>query len=417
MANFGLVDLPVSVLLIIVLYLEAADPAYADVLSFCFAHPQFQQFVTGKPYSTVSFPQPVADQFFSLHNVFIDRALYVLEGLQQERFYHFHPKFQLWFDELEKRVGRRGVTESVFRLLRLDILELLCANTPPSTEQWLALAKKETGNFMSVYILLLQYGDTVYIYCGSATDQIKGFCRRLSEHINRNSTKMPQFIANLIRTEEEFSILMVLPILHVFLDDRDDVIFGDIRAAMFLIETMMMVWNNSLKPGTKWENLMAYSPWTKDMRTFVRINVGLSTKLEWPKGELKSEEAIAIAKERKKARRAVYRALPEIKARTKAKDAAYEALPETKAKRAAYEALPETKARKAAYEALPERKATLAAYKALPEYKAKEAAYEALPETKARKAAYNALPANKAKAAAAYKAKKAAQEARANTQS
>ena len=384
MANPGLLDLPVSVLLIILLFLEAGDQTYNDVLAFCFVHPQTYQFLTGKAHLTLTFPRSVTDQFFILHDVFINRSLHIFDGLQQKRFYHFHPAFQLWFDELEASIGRRGIAELVFRVLRLDVVELLCGDLPPTLEQWTALAQEETGNFFASYILLLQYGDDIYIYCGSALDQKTGFLARLSNYTNLSITRMPQFIADLIAQKKEFQIIQVLPILRIYPDERMDIVIGDLRIPVYLIETMMMAWVRALLPDTKWENLMAYSPWTKDMTPFVRINRGLSTKLEWPMGALESEEAIAASKEIKKVR-----------------DAAYNAKPERKAKRATDDAKPENKAKRAANRAKPENKAKQAEYKAKPETKAKKAASAAKPENKAKKAAYNAAydakPENKAK--------------------
>ena len=410
MANPGLLDLPVSVLLIILLLLEADDHTYADVLAFCFVHPQTHQFLTGKPHLTLTFPRPVTDPFFKLHDVFINRSLRIFDGLQHQRFYHFHPSFQLWFDELELSIGRRGIAELVFRLLRLDVIELLCGDLPPTLEQWTALAQEETGNFFASYILLLQYEDAIYIYCGSALDQESGFLRRLSQYTNLSFDRMPQFIADLISQGKEFQILQVIPILRIYPDERMDIVFGDLRIPVFLVETMMMSWNRALLPDTKWETLMNFSPWTKDMNPFVRINRGLSTKLEWPKHLLKSEEALAVSKEIAKAKAKVYKAKPESKAmaaayrakpEAKAKMAVLNAKPERKVKMAAYNAKPETKARKNAYNAKPESKAKRAAYNAKPESKAKRAAHRAKPETKAKRAAYNAKPEVKAKAAAA----------------
>ena len=426
MANPGLLDLPVSVLLIILLLLEADDHTYANVLAFCFVHPQTHQFLTGKPHLTLTFPQPVTDPFFKLHDVFINRSLRIFDGLQHKRFYHFHPSFQLWFEELDLSIGRRGIAELVFRLLRLDVIELLCGDLPPTLEQWTALAQEETGNFFASYILLLQYEDAIYIYCGSALDQIDGFLRRLSDYMNLRFSKMPQFIANLISQKKEFRILQVLPILRIFPDERMDIVVGDVRVLVFLIETMMMSWNRALLPDTKWEKLMEFSPWTKDMNPFVRINRGLSTKLEWPKSLLKSEEALAASKEIAKARDAAYKAKPERRAKAraavkayrakpgvKAKEKAYRAKPEVKAKAKAHEAKPERKAKRAASRAKPEAKAKAKAYAAKPEVKATKKAYAAKPETKAKNAAYKAKPERRAKARAAAKAYRAKPEVKA----
>ena len=381
MANIGLLDLPVPVLLIILLFLEAEDPTYADVLAFCFTHPQMYQFLTGEPHLKLTFPRPVSDSFFKLHNVFINRSLHIFNGLQHKRFYHFHPVFQVWFDELEASVGRQGIAEMVFHVLRLDVIELLCGDSPPTLEQWTALAQEETGNFFACYILLLEYDNAIWIYCGSATDQTKGFLARLSTYMNLNYTNMPQLITKLISQEKEFRILLVLPILRILPDEKEDIVFGDMRVLVFLIETMMMVWNRALLPDTKWENLMAYSPWTRDMTPFVRTNRALSTKLEWPYGLLKSEEAIAAAKEHTKAQQKAKQKAYDAKPENKARKAVYNARPEKKAQRKAHAAKPETKARKAAYDAKPERKA----YAAKPENKARKAAYDAKPERKAQR--------------------------------
>ena len=382
MANPGLLDLPVSVLQIILLLLEAGNHTYNDVLAFCFVHPQTYQFLTGKPHLTLTFPRSVTDQFFILHDVFINRSLRIFDGLQQKRFYHFHSEFQVWFDKLEASIERRGIAELVFCVLRLDVIELLCGNLPPTLEQWTALAQEETGNFFASYILLLQYEDTIYIYCGSALDQTKGFLRRLSEYTNLSCNRMPQFITNLISQGKEFRILQVLPILRIYPDEKEDIVVGDMRVPVFLIETMMMAWVRALLPDTKWENLMAYSPWTKESTPFVRINRALSTKLEWPVGVLKSEEGIAAAKENRKASQKAYNAKPENLAKKRATNRAFYAKPENKAKKAANDAKPENLARKRAYNAKPENKARQKAYYAEPENKARKSALQ-----KARRAA------------------------------
>ena len=279
----SLIDLPVHILQLVLLLVEAADPSYADVVALCLTHPRFHQFLTGQPCLRVTFPRHVVEPFNELHDTFIERCTHILDGLQENRNFYVHGLFQLWFDEYEELVGRRGIAELIFSVLRLDFVELLCGTLPPTVDELLALAEDETAIYMAAYILLVKHGIELLVYSGSATDQTKGFLRRQSEYFHLSLDKMPKFIRDLTYNEEKFRVLVVLPILRLFPMDQDDIIYGDMRVPVYLIETVMMVWFRTLKKGSAWEKLMVRSPWTVEQMQFVGSNYVPSTKLEWPK--------------------------------------------------------------------------------------------------------------------------------------
>jgi hypothetical protein len=243
-----------------------------------------------------------AQSFWRTHNLFIKRCSHVLDGLFQFENTYCHDLFQDWLHQHEKSVGREGIAGLVFRLLRFEFVELLCADTPPTAKQLKALCEDETENFMAVYLLLVSAGGSVYHYSGSATQQARGFRGRQSNYINRTIEVMPQFIETLIADKKKFKILCMLPILRVFPHEGDDIVFGDLRVPILLIETLIMIWFRTLKKGSKYERLMAYSPWSADEISFVRSNRVPSTRSEWPMGIDRTPEQVKELTEKKRKR-------------------------------------------------------------------------------------------------------------------
>lgn len=249
---------------------------------------------------TLKFPKKSVESFFRTHDLFIARCRHILDGLFEYEAWYCNALFRHWLHKYEELVGRDGIAELIFRLLRLDFIELLIAPLPPSLEQLLSFSKEETEKFMACYLCLVEYGGETLIYTGSATAQDRGFLTRLSRYNRLDLGSMPVFIRNLVHEEEEFRILVVLPILRLFPQDGDDIVFGDMRIPILLIETVMMIWFRCFKKGGAYEKLMKFSPWSVDEVSFVRSNRCPSTQTDWPIGALRTEEQLEALEKAKK---------------------------------------------------------------------------------------------------------------------
>ena len=171
MASIGLVDLPLAVLQLILLQLEFEDliGTSNNVRSFVSAHPQFLQCLTGKPVLALTLPQVPIEPFSSTHAIFIERCVHVLDGIFEYKSWYCHIGFREWLIEYETLVGRTGIAEMIYRLLRPEVIVLLVGALPPTLDQSLAISEAETGRFMAVYLLMVLGEVDTFIYGGSAT--------------------------------------------------------------------------------------------------------------------------------------------------------------------------------------------------------------------------------------------------------
>ena len=136
---------------------------------------------------------------------------------------------------------------------------------------------------MAAYLLLLQEGINTHIYSGSAMARSVGFRLRKSNYDKLTYRTMPNFIKKLLADQKEFQILLILPIQRIYLHEANDILFGDLRNPILLIETVMMVWFRCFKKGGAYEKFMKYSPWAEDEVCFIRSNKLTSTFMDWPR--------------------------------------------------------------------------------------------------------------------------------------
>ena len=177
----------------------------------------------------------------------------------------------------------------------MDVIELLCGELSPTVEQLKSLVKIDSGHYMSVYFLVVEVLDSedeFRHYIGSATEQVRGFGKRRQQYFRLAINQLPFFIKDLDSKGKKFRIVCVVPLLRIFREENNDLVFGDMRVPIYLIETLIMIWTRIFKKGGELEKIMDYSPWTADETLLIRSNRIPSTAREWPKGMVKTEEEV-----------------------------------------------------------------------------------------------------------------------------
>jgi hypothetical protein len=128
----------------------------------------------------LSIPAPIVSSLSILKATFIRRCVNIINGICLYQDWYLCSRMRTWLAIREEAVGREGLAESIFNLLHLDYVRLLCADTPPSASDILNLVTYDIGRYFAVYVTLVKVTnfatDTTEfnLYHGSATDQRQG---------------------------------------------------------------------------------------------------------------------------------------------------------------------------------------------------------------------------------------------------
>ena len=289
-------------------------------------------------------PAPIVSSLSILKATFIRRCVNIINGICLYQDWYLCSRMRTWLAFREEAVGREGLAESIFNLLHLDYVRLLCADTPPSASDILNLVTYDIGRYFAVYLTLVKVTnfatDTTEfnLYHGSATDQRQGFMSRQRSYAKLDKERLPKVLVDLIDKEADFEILSVLPILQTTPEDSARYDIDDMRVPVIFIEGLLMVWDRTLKAGGEYEKLMAFGPWSAEDVLIVRRNLALSLQ-EYPVGIQKTPEKKAAEKAADNAKERAARA-----ARTPEEKAADNAVRNAKTQAARDARTPEEKA-------------------------------------------------------------------------